>query len=43
MTYTCNNHNIYNVLRRFIGYDKYYSASGMFIENRIDGFDPRVR
>ena len=26
-----------------IAYDKYCSASGMFVENRIDDFDARVR
>ena len=26
-----------------MGYDKYCSASGMFVENRTDGFDARVR
>ena len=32
-----------NVFRRFLGYDKYCSASSMFVENRTDGFDARVR
>ena len=32
-----------NVFRRLIGYDKYCSASGMFVENRTDVFDARVR
>ena len=32
-----------NVFRRLMGYDKYCSASGMFVENRTDGFDARVR
>ena len=32
-----------NVFRRFLGYEKYCSASGMFTENRVDGFDARVR
>ena len=26
-----------------MGYDKYCSASSMFVENRTDGFDSRVR
>ena len=26
-----------------MGYDKYCNASGMFVENRTDGFDARVR
>ena len=25
-----------NVSRRFVGYDKYCSARGMFVENRTD-------
>ena len=32
-----------NVFRRLMGYDKYCSASGMYVENRTDGFDARVR
>ena len=32
-----------NVFRRFLGYDKYCSASSMFVENRTDGFDARIR
>ena len=32
-----------NVFRRLMGYYKYCSASGMFVENRTDGFDARVR
>ena len=32
-----------NVFRKFLGYDKYCSASSMFIENRTDGFDARIR
>ena len=32
-----------NVLGRLMGYDKYCSASGMFVENRTDGFDARLR
>ena len=32
-----------NVFRRLMGYEKYCSASGMFVENRTDGFDTRVR
>ena len=35
---TINNTNN-NVFRRFLGYDKYCSASSMFVENRTDGFD----
>ena len=31
-----------NVFRRFLGYDKYCSASSMFVENRTDGFDARI-
>ena len=27
-----------NVFRRLMGYDKYCSASGMFVENKTDGF-----
>ena len=27
----------------FLGYDKYCSASSMFVENRTDGFDARIR
>ena len=32
-----------NLFRRLMGYDKYCSASGVFVENRADGFDARVR
>ena len=32
-----------NIFRRFLGYDKYCSASSMFVENRTDGFDARIR
>ena len=32
-----------NVFRRFMGYDKYCSASSMFVENGTDGFDARIR
>ena len=32
-----------NVFRRFLGYDKYCSASSMFVKNRTDGFDARIR
>ena len=32
-----------NVFRRFLGYDKYCSASSMFVENRTDGLDARIR
>ena len=32
-----------NVFRRLMGYDKYCSGSGMFVENRTDGFDALVR
>ena len=32
-----------NVFRKFLGYDKYCSASRMFVENRTDGFDARIR
>ncbi len=28
-----------NVFRKFLGYDRYCSASGMFIENRVDIFN----
>ena len=31
-----------NVFRRLWGYDKYCSASGMFVENKTDGFDALV-
>ena len=31
-----------NVFGRRMGYDKYCSASGMFVENRTDGFDACV-
>ena len=32
-----------NVFWRVMGYDKYCSASSMFVENRTDGFDAGVR
>ena len=32
-----------NVFRRLMGYDKYCSASGMFVDNRTDGLDARAR
>ena len=32
-----------NVCRKLMGYDKYCSASGMFVEDRTDGFDARVQ
>ena len=32
-----------NVFRRFLGYDKYCSASNMFVDNRTNGFDARIR
>ena len=32
-----------NVFRRSLGYDKYCSASSMFVENRTDGFGVRIR
>ena len=32
-----------NVFRRFIGYDKFCSASSMFVKNSVDQFDARVR
>ena len=32
-----------NVFRGFLGYDKYCSASSMFIENGTDGFDAHIR
>ena len=32
-----------NVFRRLMGYHKFCSASGMFVENRIDNFDARIR
>ena len=31
-----------NIFRRFLGYDKYCSASSMFVENKT-GFDARIR
>ena len=31
------------VFRRLMGYHKFCSASGMFVENRIDNFDARIR
>ena len=32
-----------NVFRRLVGYEKFCSASGMFVENRSDNFDTRIR
>ena len=32
-----------NVFRRFLGCDKYCSASSIFVENRFDGFGARIR
>ena len=32
-----------NVFRRLMGYHNFCSASGMFVENRIDNFDARIR
>ena len=32
-----------NVFRRLMGYHKFCSASGMFVENRIDNFDARKK
>ena len=32
-----------NVFRRQMGYHKFCSTSGMFVENRIDNFDARIR
>ena len=31
-----------NVFRRLMGYEKFCSASGMFVENRSDTFDTRI-
>ena len=31
-----------NVFQRYLKYDRYCSASSMFVENRTDGFDVRV-
>ncbi len=31
-----------NVFRKFLGYDRYFSASGMFVESRVDSFNIRV-
>ena len=37
-------HVVYhNVFRRLMGYHKFCSASGMFVENRFDNFDARIR
>ena len=33
----------YNVFRRLMGYEKFCSVSGMFVENLSDNFDTRVR
>ena len=35
-------HIVYCIFRRFLGYDKYCSASSMFVENRTDGFNARI-
>ena len=32
-----------NIFRRLMGYHIFCSASGMFVENRIDNFDARIR
>ena len=32
-----------NVFRRFLGYDRFFSASQMFVENRVDNFGARMR
>ena len=32
-----------NVFRKLLGYDRFCSASGMFVENRVDTFDVRIR
>ena len=32
-----------NVFQRLMGHDKYFSASGMFVENRTDCFDACIR
>ena len=32
-----------NVFRRFFAYDRFSSASQMFVENRVDNFSARMR
>ncbi len=32
-----------NVFRKYLRYDTYCSASGMFVESRVDSFNVRVR
>ena len=32
-----------NIFRRSLGFDKYCSTSSMYVENRTDGFDARIR
>ena len=32
-----------NVFRRFFGYDRFSSASQMFVENRVENFETRTR
>ncbi len=32
-----------NVFHKFLGYDRYCSASGMFVESRVDSFNVHVR
>ncbi len=32
-----------NVFRKFLGYDRYCCASGMFVESRVDTFNVHVR
>ena len=32
-----------NVVRRFFGYDRFSSASQMFVENGVDNFGARIR
>lgn len=32
-----------NIFRRFMGYDPFYSAQGMFVENNIDSFEVLMR
>ena len=32
-----------NVFRRFFGYDRFSSASKMFIENKVENFETRMR
>ena len=37
-------HVAYNdVFKRPMGYHNFFSANGMFVENRIDNFDTRIR